>query len=84
MGPTWVLSASDGPHDGPMNLAIRAVLLNFVEFSHYEWNISIVIVMIGEDHQDDFSGYDYNRVKVMWSNFEQMMTSSVAYHGLMI
>ena len=23
MGPTWVLSASDGPHVGPMNLAIR-------------------------------------------------------------
>ena len=25
MGPTWVLSASDGPHIGPMNLAIRAL-----------------------------------------------------------
>ena len=24
MGPTWVLSAPDGPHVGPMNLAIRA------------------------------------------------------------
>ena len=23
MGPTWVLSAPDGPHTGPMNLAIR-------------------------------------------------------------
>ena len=23
MGPTWVLSALDGPHVGPMNLAIR-------------------------------------------------------------
>ena len=23
MGPTWVLSAADGPHVGPMNLAIR-------------------------------------------------------------
>ena len=26
MGPTWVLSAPDGPHVGPMNLAIRAVI----------------------------------------------------------
>ena len=26
MGPTWVLSAPDGPHVGPMNLAIRALL----------------------------------------------------------
>ena len=23
MGPTWVLSGPDGPHVGPMNLAIR-------------------------------------------------------------
>ena len=23
MGPTWVLSAPDGPHIGPINLAIR-------------------------------------------------------------
>ena len=22
MGPTWVLSASDGPHVGPMNIAL--------------------------------------------------------------
>ena len=26
MGPTWVLSAPDGPHVGPMNLAIWVVL----------------------------------------------------------
>ena len=26
MGPTWVLSAPDGPHVGPMNLAIRVLL----------------------------------------------------------
>ena len=25
MGPTWVLSSPGGPHDGPMNLAIRVV-----------------------------------------------------------
>ena len=26
MGPTWVLSALDGPHVGPMNLTISAVM----------------------------------------------------------
>ena len=26
MGPTWVLSAPDGLHAGPMNFAIRAVI----------------------------------------------------------
>ena len=28
MGPTWVLSASDGPHISPMNLAIRDFIQN--------------------------------------------------------
>ena len=27
MGPTWVLSAPDGPHDSPMNLAIKVRLV---------------------------------------------------------
>ena len=27
MGATWVLSALDGPHVGPMNLAFRVMLL---------------------------------------------------------
>ena len=26
MGPTWILSAPDGPHVGPMNLAIRVAI----------------------------------------------------------
>ena len=28
VGPTWVLSAPDGPHVGPMNLAIRGDLFS--------------------------------------------------------
>ena len=35
MGPTWVLSAPDGPHVGPMNLAIREVMI-------YKYNIGIL------------------------------------------
>ena len=35
MGPTWVLSAPDGPHVGPMNLAIRAPAQ--ANISHYCW-----------------------------------------------
>ena len=34
MWPTWVLSAPEEPHDGPMNLAIRVCLLTF------QWVIS--------------------------------------------
>ena len=43
MGPTWVLSAPDGPHVGPMNLAIRGsdkFLSNkiyFEEYWYFEW-----------------------------------------------
>ena len=29
MGPTWALSAPDGPHVGPMNLAINIVFRDF-------------------------------------------------------
>ena len=37
MGPTWVLSAPDGPHVGPMNLAIcdAVAILDFREMSWY-------------------------------------------------
>ena len=33
MGPNWVLSASDGPHVGPMNLAIRDLLLFSIQLA---------------------------------------------------
>ena len=28
MGPTWVLSSPGGPHVGPMNLAIGAIIVS--------------------------------------------------------
>ena len=31
MGPTWVLSAPDGPHVGPMNLVFKVCIPNFAE-----------------------------------------------------
>ena len=40
MGPTWVLSAPDGPHDGPMNLAIRVVIVMYRNITAYESRIS--------------------------------------------
>ena len=30
IGPTWVLSAQAGPHVGPVNLAIRVIMLEHV------------------------------------------------------
>ena len=42
MGPTWVLSASDGLHVGPMNIAIREVHI-IPSLHHYiQWKIKTV------------------------------------------
>ena len=32
MGPTWILSAPDGPHVGPMNFAVR---VDLAQDQHY-------------------------------------------------
>ena len=49
MWPTWDLSAPDGPHLGPVNLAIRDVTLlspnrylpTYQRWSHYAWRVVI-------------------------------------------
>ena len=37
MGPTWVLSAPDGPNVGPMNVAIRVVQYNMIMNTALQW-----------------------------------------------
>ena len=34
MGPTWALSAPDGPHVGSMNLAIRVVMTASISYQY--------------------------------------------------
>ena len=52
MGPTWVLSAPDGPHVGPTNLAIRGFTvpalcnINFVLYLYYNGTVIIVLIHI--------------------------------------
>ena len=43
MGPTWVLPAPDGPHAGPMNLAIRVSAEELAQWSIYS-SITRVII----------------------------------------
>ena len=47
MGPTWALSAPDGPHIGPRNLAIWGVCLTVMDQSlhKYEWNGHLIVVI---------------------------------------
>ena len=42
MGPTWVLSAPDGPHVSPMNLAIR----DFLPIKHLFLDLLLVAWII--------------------------------------
>ena len=44
MGPTWVLSAPDGPHVGPMNLAI-SVCNGFVVIMILKMTITVMIII---------------------------------------
>ena len=39
MGPTWVMSSPDGPHVGPMNLAIRGAPAK--SFLTASWNCEL-------------------------------------------
>ena len=52
MGPTWVLSAPDGPHVGPMNLAIRDATQNEADdsISHTICNVLLCLVLFRSYH----------------------------------
>ena len=43
MGPTWVLSAPDGPHVGPMNFAIRVVLIDQNLWESWLWHFCHIV-----------------------------------------
>ena len=44
MGPNWVLSAPDGPHVGPMNLAIRVGLRYLLSTGSNNTGLAMIIV----------------------------------------
>ena len=48
MGPTWVLSAPDGPHVGPMNLAMRVELLNTAENYFHGYDHKVLPLWLNE------------------------------------
>ena len=53
MGPTWVLSATDGPHVGPMDLAIRG---------HKAWTTEFKSRMNGVYRTEDIYGCPYFQI----------------------
>ena len=61
MGPTWVLLAPDGPHFGPMNLAIRGILT--VVHEGIQSNVSSTYSVLEDtralsQYRDSFSRHD--------------------------
>ena len=54
MGPTWVLSAPDGPHVGPMNLAIWALELVVYDDAFFTSCILICFMTIPSVQREKF------------------------------
>ena len=62
MGPTWVLSAPDGPHVGPMNFAIREYIGMFLPQVILFDGVQNYVCMC-------FLEYDQRRVIFLFYNF---------------
>ena len=58
MGPNWVLSDPEGPHVGPMNLAIRVLLVR-TEYSGITVPLAAMILSI-----KDGSAYCFNKEEI--------------------
>ena len=68
MGPTWVLSAPDGPHVGPMNLAIRVSM----EL------LSTLLALCEGNHNSLVDSPYKGLVKGIWLDHEHAITSQIA------
>ena len=77
IGPTWDLSAPDGPHVGPMNLAIRE---GFVDSSSIAMSNPITItVMIMYSHIHNMKG----AILTLSQNVPKFMISFLLYEYIM-
>ena len=67
MGPTWVLSAADRPHVGPLNLAIRVIPISPGELVYVVVFVGIprglVPIEVTHIHHGNYSGVE----AIMWS-----------------
>ena len=72
MGPTWVLSAPDGPHVGPMNLAIRENKQCLKQFTNNSSNLSYYITKV-------WITYLFELIQLIWMKWktvsQEMMPS---------
>ena len=59
MWPTWVLSALDEPHIGPMNLAIRVYLVSVHSFEMVSVAVNYTHQRVTCNDSCNFQGRDY-------------------------
>ena len=70
MGPTWVLSAPDGPHVGPMNLAIRVNKESPFGPHNHLWGYILGLYIIGDGHTGSCLSWVPNGVQSVLTKFE--------------
>ena len=79
MGPTWVLSASDGPHVGPMNLAIRVGCNRWVKY--WPGSIGCVRGFNITDWSDDWNYIELLHSPESIDNVQFQTKSELAYRN---
>ena len=57
MGPTWILSAPDGPHVGPINLAIRVTIAGNIEMGTQHCGYWCPGAKVTSNHSTDFPNH---------------------------
>ena len=71
MGPNWVLSAPDGSHVGPMNLAIRDLMCDFVCFPFVQCRLDNAYLLVKEA-----PGYNFITVFNIssWAHYKRLFS----------
>ena len=84
MGPTWVLSAPDGPHVGPMNLAIRVVMpYGDVDLSQHSTGSDNGLLLEGTKPLPDpmLSNYQCGPLAFPWRKYQwQCLRSDINHY----
>ena len=83
MGPTWVLSAPDGPHVGPMNLAIRGPSTDKTHPIAHPWNCTMGCLLLVFPWKHYHNGIPTVQNILMLAYWCKQFTGITAPHGPM-
>ena len=88
MGPTWVLPAPDGPHVGPMNLAIRVAFqatIMMISCQCYTWGITDPLCGGSTGHRwiSSTQAEPWWRASI-WRSHRKVVMKQCSYHNNII